>query len=227
MTTDTLAKLAACPFCGDEPRMSEDDRGFDHVYCYGCGASGPSHETQAEAATTWSRRALTAQALTDAQIEAVFERHKGAPGRELRVTIGRALLSEAGAAQALPAAEPNLAPGVMHCAKCKFKLIRNNLNINAGTITAGNSKTEPCPNGCGPLWPVTWEQEARDAYKTAEDMFDRWQAAQQAAQAPEGPDVDDLAQFIRQIDGNHTMGAGALAERIVEWLAARPQAEGA
>lgn len=33
--------------------------------------------------------------------------------------------------------------------------------------------------------------------------------------------VDELAQFIRQIDGNHTMGAGALAERIVEWQASR------
>jgi hypothetical protein len=38
-----------------------------------------------------------APALTDAQIESVFERHKGTPGRELRVTIGRALLAEAAA----------------------------------------------------------------------------------------------------------------------------------
>ena len=38
------------------------------------------------------------------------------------------------------------------------------------------------------------------------------------------PDVDDLAQFIRQIDGNHRMGAGALAEHICEWLTAAPQA---
>lgn len=29
--------------------------------------------------------------------------------------------------------------------------------------------------------------------------------------------VDDLAQHIRQIDGNHSMGAGALAESIAEW----------
>lgn len=29
-----------------------------------------------------------------------------------------------------------------------------------------------------------------------------------------GP-VDDLAQFIRRIDGNHSMGAGALAEAII------------
>lgn len=31
-------------------------------------------------------------------------------------------------------------------------------------------------------------------------------------------DPDALAQFIRQIDGNNGMGAGALAEQICEWL---------
>lgn len=34
------------------------------------------------------------------------------------------------------------------------------------------------------------------------------------------PDVDDLANFIRHTDGNHRMGTGALAERIVDWLSA-------
>lgn len=31
-------------------------------------------------------------------------------------------------------------------------------------------------------------------------------------------DPDKLAQYIRQVDGNNQMGAGALAERICEWL---------
>lgn len=31
-------------------------------------------------------------------------------------------------------------------------------------------------------------------------------------------DPDALAQFIRQIDGNNSMGAGVLAEHICEWL---------
>lgn len=30
------------------------------------------------------------------------------------------------------------------------------------------------------------------------------------------PDVDSLAQIIRVVDGNHSLGAGALAERILE-----------
>jgi hypothetical protein len=38
------------------------------------------------------------------------------------------------------------------------------------------------------------------------------------APMPEAGEVDSLAQFIRQIDGNNTMGAGTLAEKIVEWL---------
>jgi hypothetical protein len=49
-------------------------------------------------------------------------------------------------------------PGVMHCAKCNFQLTKRVLCIGSGTIGAGDNKTEPCPNGCGPLWPVTWKQ---------------------------------------------------------------------
>lgn len=39
-----------------------------------------------------------------------------------------------------------------------------------------------------------------------------------AAQAVKLPDVDHLAQIIRQVDGNHSLGAGALAEKILEAL---------
>lgn len=39
-----------------------------------------------------------------------------------------------------------------------------------------------------------------------------------------GLDVDELAQLIRKVDGKHTLGAGALAEHIAEWLAIRVQA---
>lgn len=35
------------------------------------------------------------------------------------------------------------------------------------------------------------------------------------------PDVDELAQQIRRLDGSHSMGAGALAEKLVEWMRAR------
>lgn len=62
----------------------------------------------------------------------------------------------------------NLVPGVMRCAKCGFEVVRKILHVNSGTIGPGDSKTEPCPNECGPLWPVTWEQWAADGWKAAE-----------------------------------------------------------
>lgn len=42
----------------------------------------------------------------------------------------------------------------------------------------------------------------------------------QAAQQKESVDIDadQLSNFIRKIDGNNSMGAGALAEHIVGWL---------
>ena len=46
-----------------------------------------------------------------------------------------------------------------------------------------------------------------------------------AQPAPSVPAVDALAQFIREIDGAHRLGAGVLAERIVAWLAADPEAK--
>lgn len=46
-----------------------------------------------------------------------------------------------------------------------------------------------------------------------------------AQSAPSGPDVDALAQFIREVDGSHQLGAGVLAERIAEWLKAAPEAK--
>lgn len=77
----------------------------------------------------------------------------------------------------------NLVPGVMHCAKCEFRLHRVALYMGDGTTGAGDSKTEPCPNGCGPLWPVTWEQEAREAMALANSMHEQLQAAQQQGKA--------------------------------------------
>jgi len=70
-----------------------------------------------------------------------------------------------------------IAPGIMRCAKCEFVLTKNSINMAAGTITAGDSKTEPCPNGCGPLWPVTWREQALEMRDSSEQWFDELQAA--------------------------------------------------
>jgi hypothetical protein len=60
-----------------------------------------------------------------------------------------------------------------------------------------------------------WDEGEVADLRTAADFLD------QCAEA-EPVDVDALAQFIRRIDGSHSLGAGALAEQIVAWLAMHP-----
>jgi hypothetical protein len=50
--------------------------------------------------------------------------------------------------------ERNLATGVLHCAKC---------GLHATLIgkAFAQAKEDGCPNGCGPLWPLTWEQHVQ------------------------------------------------------------------
>jgi len=52
-----------------------------------------------------------------------------------------------------------------------------------------------------------------------------WLCGIPAQPAPSVPDADELAHFIRRIDGAHDLGASALAEKIVDWLAAAPEAK--
>lgn len=86
-------------------------------------------------------------------------------------------------------ARADLVPGVMHCAKCKFRVHRTTLYMGSGTTGPGDNKTEPCPNGCGPLWPVTWEQEAREAMALANGLHEQLQAAQQQGEEKIACDV--------------------------------------
>ncbi|EFE7907679.1 ead/Ea22-like family protein [Escherichia coli] len=72
-----------------------------------------------------------------------------------------------------------IAPGIMRCAGCGLVLTKNSINMVAGTITAGDSKTEPCPNGCGPLWPVTWKEQAIEMRDNSEQWFEELQEARQ------------------------------------------------
>lgn len=74
-------------------------------------------------------------------------------------------------------------PGKMRCALCKFVLTRVSLYMGNGAVGPGDNKTEPCPNGCGPLWPLTWEQEARDGYAIGEQLMERALAAEAALAA--------------------------------------------
>ncbi|MBW9334619.1 hypothetical protein FEE59_13975 [Herbaspirillum sp. RU 5E] len=50
--------------------------------------------------------------------------------------------------------ESSPATGVLHCAKC---------GLHATLIAKAyqQAKDGGCPNGCGPLWPLTWEQHVQ------------------------------------------------------------------
>ncbi|MES2415150.1 MAG: hypothetical protein V4614_15190 [Pseudomonadota bacterium] len=72
----------------------------------------------------------------------------------------------------------NFVPGRMRCAKCEFGLTKTVLCMADGGMYAAKHESEPCPNGCGPLEAVTWEQEARDGWKSCESMFERMKAAE-------------------------------------------------
>ena len=65
-------------------------------------------------------------------------------------------------------ARPDIVPGMMSCAKCNFVLTRTTFYMGNGTTGPGDNKTEPCPNGCGPLWPLTWRRMAEDSIKQCE-----------------------------------------------------------
>jgi hypothetical protein len=68
-------------------------------------------------------------------------------------------------------------PGTLRCAKCDFRLVKTTLNVSDGNAYA-NNEPDQCPNCDVPMWRVTWEGEARDAYKVAESQMDRALAAE-------------------------------------------------
>jgi hypothetical protein len=87
--------------------------------------------------------------------------------------------------------------GVMHCAKCKFQHIKTNLNMSAGTVTAGNSDPAPCPNGCGPLWRTSWEDYANQHYESALSCLSRAEAAEAELQKAQAR-IEEATKLIRE-----------------------------
>ena len=83
------------------------------------------------------------------------------------ITLAK-LLREASAAL-----EARCVPGVWRCAKCEFRLVQSTLNARDGTVSPRDQPGEPCPNCASPLWRVSWEQEAHEGYRIAEQQMDR------------------------------------------------------
>lgn len=67
-------------------------------------------------------------------------------------------------------------PGRLRCTKCRYKLTELVMSAATGEIgvsAKGVPPPEPCPNDGAPMRPVSWEEEAREAWLTAEEVFDR------------------------------------------------------
>ncbi|HEL5401698.1 TPA: hypothetical protein UOJ25_001812 [Stenotrophomonas maltophilia] len=95
-----------------------------------------------------------------------------------------------------PARDVDLVPGIVRCAKCSFQLHRTNLYLQSGTVGAGDSQTEPCPNGCGPLWPVTWETWAREGWAEVERLhLERADLSNQHS-----PTLTEIGIFLKKCD---------------------------
>lgn len=84
-------------------------------------------------------------------------------------------------------------PGLLKCAKCGCSVISTNLHYPSGDFSADSSPKE-CPNGCGPMWPVT-ERAAGN------EMVDRCEAQQCRAEQAER----DLAEARAQRDASDTL----------------------
>ena len=111
----------------------------------------------------------------------------------------------------------DLVPGIVRCAKCQFQLVRSNLNMYDGTVTAGDSKTEPCPNGCGPLWPLTWETWAREGWAEAERLH--LENAALSAQPSPGGQVEDTVEQLRvQLAGCGVVAMSNTRESLKEQM---------
>lgn len=50
-----------------------------------------------------------------------------------------------------------IAPGILRCSECSFVQTKNIISVTADIITTVERESEPCPNGCGQLQPVTWK----------------------------------------------------------------------
>ncbi len=128
-----------------------------------------------------------------------------------------ALLDELEAAEKRIAEQQSaiIAPGIMRCAGCGFVLTKNSINMVAGTITAGDSKTEPCPNGCGPLWPVTWKEQAIQMRDDSEQWFLELQQAKNRIAELEAREIKPAkGEVLVVISGFTGCGKSAIAGEI-------------
>lgn len=94
------------------------------------------------------------------------------------------VLKEAEAKALVEALESScIAPGILRCTECSFVLTKNIISVTADTITTVESESEPCPNGCGQLQPVTWKALAIQLmFTTKQGLSDLLEAKKRIAE---------------------------------------------
>ncbi|HHI2738348.1 TPA: ead/Ea22-like family protein [Escherichia coli] len=138
-------------------------------------------EQQANAEFIAAANPATVLALLDErERNQQYIKRRDQENEDIALTVGKLRVAlEAAEKRIAELSSAVIAPGIMRCAGCGFVLTKNSINMVAGTITAGDSKTEPCPNGCGPLWPVTWKEQAIEMRDNSEQWFEELQEARQ------------------------------------------------
>jgi hypothetical protein len=53
-------------------------------------------------------------------------------------------------------------PGLRRCAKCGCNLMTTTIHVPSGAMSS-DLNPKDCPNGCGPMWPVTERQTANES----------------------------------------------------------------
>lgn len=77
-------------------------------------------------------------------------------------------------AQAIETLEKKVfVPGQWRCPKCDFRLTQSNLYAATGTVGPRDDPGDKCPNCNGSLWRVSAMDDRNEAFKCANDTFDR------------------------------------------------------
>lgn len=216
---EPIPMVLYCPACGlqhvDAP---EPEKGWTNPphrshLCHGCGATWrpADRPTAGVAAIQTAGASDTYRAMVKCQCEAwvacrdeakALREDKERLHRELREARARCVhcggphnRHEACVARWEAAEALVYVPGLRKCAKCGCQVTSNHLNYPAGTITA-NNEPQDCPNGCGPMWPVTERQAGNDLCERIGQLQEARDSCRHTANAERDEEIAQLRKMV-------------------------------
>jgi len=66
-------------------------------------------------------------------------------------------------------------PGQLRCKKCGCSVIKQTLYMKSGSVGVDRSPDD-CPNGCGPMWRISWPDHIRDYADGTDKIISKLQA---------------------------------------------------